>query len=241
MFEKENSFGKELPKGLNFFKASSQRERKRERAKRMAKPVLGTDSLGNQSLLLEEFIRRFEILSGKAHRCFTTAEAIAQIDSLIRERSHQGSRCYYTREALRFLQEDKRGDNPDGILLAELYEPVDGSDGLVLLREADIGITTADYAIAETGCLVEIAYSESMKLLSSLPRVNIILLRAKTVLRNLQELAPILRNLLSNESTKNMKPVITLISGPSRTSDIEMKFVLGVHGPHEVHAIIVGE
>lgn len=113
-----------------------------------------------------------------------------------------------------------------------------GENGLDFLKEADIGITTADYGIAETGGLVEVAYFDSTKLLSSLSRIHIVLVRASKVLAKLQDVAPIIRALLTG---REEKPTITFISGPSRTSDIEMKFVLGVHGPHEVHCLILEE
>jgi L-lactate dehydrogenase complex protein LldG len=191
----------------------------------MATPIVNLMSnRGN----LQEFISRFERLSGKAYRCTSVDEARSIIEKLIVERGK--GKAYFSSEVLRFL------GAAGGIERALLYEPKQDEDGLELLKEADIGITNADFAIAETGCLVEVANSDSTRLLSSLSRVNIVLVFAKDVLGELQELAPIVRHLLSEQD----KPTVTLISGPSRTSDIEMKFVLGVHGPHEVHAIIVG-
>jgi L-lactate dehydrogenase complex protein LldG len=182
---------------------------------------------------LSEFISRFERLSGKAYRCSSEQESINLMEKLISERG-QG-KCYVAKEVLDFFPSRNLLQFAGTIKGANLYDPPDSSDGLDVLKDADIGITTASFAIAETGCLVEVAFNDSSKLLSSLSRVNIVLVKATNLLQKLQDLAPILQDLLS----KKEKPTITLISGPSRTSDIEMKFVLGVHGPHEVYAIIV--
>ena len=184
---------------------------------------------------VSEFISRFEQLSGKVYRCSGGAQAVALIERIIAERS-QG-KCYFAKDVLELIEETKerRSGSVNIIRSAVMYNPQSDTDGLEIIKQADIGITTADFAIAETGCLVEIAYDDSTKLLSSLSRVHIVLLRATKILGSLQELAPILRSMLS----KGDKPTVTLISGPSRTSDIEMKSVLGVHGPHEVHAILL--
>jgi L-lactate utilization protein LutC len=199
----------------------------------MTKASIASENSFQSQDYLSEFISRFEQLSGKAYRCSSEQETINLIEKLISERG-QG-KCYVAKEALDFFPYRNPLQFALTIKSANLYDPPDSSDGLDVLKDADIGITTASFAIAETGCLVEVAFNDSSKLLSSLSRVNIILVKATNLLQRLQDLAPILRDLLS----KKEKPTITLISGPSRTSDIEMKFVLGVHGPHEVHAIIV--
>lgn len=198
----------------------------------MTTPIASINSLTNRDYLLE-FVSRFEQLSGKTYRCSAGNEASMLIQRLIAEKG-QG-KCYFTKEVLAFIQSKDDSSQPYPISSADLYDPKENTNGLDILEQADIGITTANFAVAETGCLVEVSYEDSSKLLSSLSRVNIVLLRASNILSTLQELAPILRGLLS----KKDKPTVTLISGPSRTSDIEMKSVLGVHGPHEVYAIIV--
>jgi L-lactate dehydrogenase complex protein LldG len=105
------------------------------------------------------------------------------------------------------------------------------------IEGAFVGITMADYGVSSVGCLVEVCYDDASRLVSSLTRTHVAFVRAQNLLKNLNELAIIVKKLLSEPSSR--KPAITLISGPSRTGDIEMKVVMGVHGPHEVHAIIV--
>ena len=98
------------------------------------------------------------------------------------------------------------------------------------------GITEAAFGIASTGSLVEVAYNDGTRLASAATRVHIALLDREGILHDLHDLAGVVREKLSVQR----KPVITLISGPSRTSDIELKDVVGVHGPDEVHVIIYG-
>lgn len=99
----------------------------------------------------------------------------------------------------------------------------------------DSGITEARNAVAEAGCLVEVAEEESVRLASSATDVHVALLCSSAVVASLSDLSGVIRRELS---VSGVKPVITLIGGPSRTSDIELKDVIGVHGPREVHVIV---
>ena len=100
---------------------------------------------------------------------------------------------------------------------------------------ADVGITSADYALAETGSLVMLASPEEPRLISLLPPVHIAVFPRSKILANLDELLAILPN--PAEQTSSM----VLITGPSRTADIEQILVRGVHGPGEIYAFIVEE
>ncbi len=184
---------------------------------------------------LDEFTSRFEQLAGKVYHTSGLADTISIIERLIAERG-QG-KAYCSKEVLDVLNSIEYSPlRAVPVQSAEIYNASHG-DALQILKEVDVGITKADFAIAETGCLVEIAYDDSSKLLSSLSRVHMAIVNAKNILPKLQDIASILRNILSD--SQRDKPAVTLISGPSRTSDIELKSVLGVHGPHEVHAIFI--
>jgi L-lactate dehydrogenase complex protein LldG len=99
--------------------------------------------------------------------------------------------------------------------------------------EADIGITSADYALAETGTLVMLSSPREARLISLLPPVHVAVFPRSRMLANLDELLSILPN--PAEQTSSM----VLITGPSRTADIEQILVRGVHGPGEIHAVVV--
>jgi len=98
---------------------------------------------------------------------------------------------------------------------------------------ADIGITSADYALAATGTFVMLASPQEARLISLLPPVHIAVFPRSRILANLDELLGVLP--LPAEQTSSM----VMITGPSRTADIEQILIRGVHGPGEVYAVIV--
>jgi L-lactate dehydrogenase complex protein LldG len=117
---------------------------------------------------------------------------------------------------------------------AEDLKPADAID---TISKADVGITWAQFGAARNGALVEIAYDDAVKLSSCLPRLHIALLSSSTLLPDLSLAIAKIGDLLKSETRK--KPVISIISGPSKTADIELRLIYGVHGPHAVHVILL--
>ncbi len=101
------------------------------------------------------------------------------------------------------------------------------------LAENDAGIVEADYAIAATGTLAMIGAPTRPRSLSLIPPNNIVLLSAARILPNL---AAVLSAV--GAETIAAQPMV-LITGPSRTADIEKRIVIGVHGPKELYVVIV--
>ena len=111
----------------------------------------------------------------------------------------------------------------------------------VSLREAaikaDIGVTGVDYAIAETGTCVLLARRGVSRLVSLLPPVHVAVVEEGQVLPSLDELFTLQRlDYLQGKGGGYMN----LISGPSRSADIEQTIVTGVHGPREAHMVLLG-
>ena len=96
----------------------------------------------------------------------------------------------------------------------------------------DVGITTAQAAIAETGTLVLESVDERHRLVSLVPPVHIAILNASKIVRTLGEALTLLRK------GKEISPAVTFITGPSRTADIELTLTIGVHGPQELYVIV---
>jgi L-lactate dehydrogenase complex protein LldG len=96
----------------------------------------------------------------------------------------------------------------------------------------DVGITTAQAAIAETGTLMLDSGRERHRLVSLVPPVHIAIIDASTIYTTLSETLSMLR------SGEELSPAVTFITGPSRTADIELTLTIGVHGPQELYVII---
>lgn len=111
------------------------------------------------------------------------------------------------------------------------------SDSAIFSREAcatvEVGVTSADYALADTGSLIFLSESGESRLLSLLPPCHIAIIDRAKILTGLDELFTLQPDLGASSSA------MVLITGPSRTADIEMRLVRGVHGPGELHVVIV--
>jgi len=105
--------------------------------------------------------------------------------------------------------------------------------------EADLGISGANIAIADTGTLVIVSNEGNARLVTSLPDVHIALVGYEKLVPSLDEAAAILKLLSKSGTGQRMTSYVSFITGPSRTSDIEKTLTLGCHGPKEVHIIFV--
>ena len=100
--------------------------------------------------------------------------------------------------------------------------------------EADVGITGADFALADTGTLVFFSSLEEPRLVSLLPPVHLAIVQRERLLTGLDELFTIVPDPSQKSSS------LVFLTGPSRTADIEQILVRGVHGPGEIHVVLIG-
>ena len=108
-----------------------------------------------------------------------------------------------------------------------------------LAWNADLGVSGVDYAIAQTGSCVVIPRKGVARLTSLAPPAFVALVEPDQVVESLDDLLALRR--LEYQRTRGRTPVsMTVISGPSRTADIEFTITKGVHGPGEVHLILIG-
>lgn len=103
---------------------------------------------------------------------------------------------------------------------------------------ADVGITGVDYLVAETGSLVLLARPDQPRSPSLLPPVHIAVAEASQIVPDLFDLFDLLGS-KSKSSEADLPSCITLITGPSKTGDIELRLVTGVHGPGELHVVLI--
>ncbi len=97
---------------------------------------------------------------------------------------------------------------------------------------ATCAITGVDYLIAETGTIIMLARPQQPRTASLLPPVHIAIAEKAQIL-------PDLFDLYDRIDSKNMPSCVTHITGPSKTGDIELKLVTGVHGPGDLLVILI--
>lgn len=105
-------------------------------------------------------------------------------------------------------------------------------------RDTDGASVTASFAaIAETGTLMLLSGAERPSTLNFLPDTHIVVLKRGAVVGTPEEAWDRLRA----AQPDGLPRTVNMISGPSRTGDIEMKIELGAHGPRRLHILLIDE
>lgn len=92
------------------------------------------------------------------------------------------------------------------------------------------GVSRAVYGLADTGSVVLAASPEEPRAASLLPAVHVSLLEESRILPGLAELFAAVG--------ANLPSALAIVTGPSRSADIEQVLAIGVHGPGEVHVVL---
>jgi L-lactate dehydrogenase complex protein LldG len=117
-----------------------------------------------------------------------------------------------------------------------IVEELKDSEAVNTISRADAGITWVEYGVVNQGALLEVAYDDAARLASSLPLNHIALLSSKNLLLDIGDAFSKIAEMLS---MSEKKPAISLISGPSKTGDIEMRLLYGVHGPNSLYVLML--
>jgi L-lactate dehydrogenase complex protein LldG len=177
----------------------------------------------DRNLYADLFVQKFENLGGRSFRVRNTSAVVPAIAELLVQKSAVASNSPFLRKC--------------GITgLAQVHAGFTQRDDLKeACAAADIGITSVDYALSATGSFVLLSSPNEARLVSLLPPAHIAIFPRSRILANLDELLSILPRPADQTSS------MVLITGPSRTADIEQILVRGVHGPGEIYAVIVDE
>ncbi|HKE22887.1 MAG TPA: lactate utilization protein [Bryobacteraceae bacterium] len=171
---------------------------------------------------LQSVRRSLEALAAKVHFAVTPRAARDLVETLLAGRNAVASNAPYLSEC--------------GV--ANLPGVRTGFRDAAELREACtaalVGITSADYVLADTGTLVLLSSNSEARLISLLPPAHIAVVPSSRMLTGLDELFTVL------PSPADASSSMVLITGPSRTGDIEQILVRGVHGPGELTVVLVG-
>jgi L-lactate dehydrogenase complex protein LldG len=171
---------------------------------------------------VSRFLERVEELAGSGHRVSTPADARAFVERAIEGGSAVASNAPYLAEC--------------GIPgLAGVRSSITDREELRgLCASADFGITSADFALADTGTLVLLSSPAEARLISLLPPAHIAVVPRERILSGLDELFSLVPRPADLHSS------MVLITGPSRTADIEQILVRGVHGPGKLTVLVTG-
>ncbi|MDD8015144.1 MAG: LUD domain-containing protein [Acidobacteriota bacterium] len=139
----------------------------------------------------------------------------------------EGIRRLSVSEDARPLLRDPAGD----FVFLPVQEPAD-------FETSQAGIVRADYGVAETGTLVHLDLGDVEKMIWTLPPVCAALLDAGKIAGRLADLIPEISAHL--EAPCLPGPQVSLVTGPSRTADIECQLSIGVHGPSRLLILLYG-
>jgi L-lactate dehydrogenase complex protein LldG len=105
------------------------------------------------------------------------------------------------------------------------------------ISESYIGITSADFCMADTATLVMRTRAGQARSVSLLPSIHVAVIEIDRVIADLKELYALLK-WDPQESQEGLTNCMTFISGPSKTADIEATMVHGAHGPREMYLFV---
>jgi L-lactate dehydrogenase complex protein LldF len=181
-----------------------------------AVPLAGSTTTVFQKPLKQQFIEELELVGGHAY-LLPSGELVGRLTDFLKSRGIDRVLCW---------------DQVPGLDPVQLTEA-----GIRTELKADPkvkgGITSVLAAIADTGTLVIPASPGQPLTASLLPEIHIAVVRASQLLPSLPEALSL--------PQVGQSPSTVLVTGPSRTADIEMTLTIGVHGPKELHVFLVDD
>ncbi|MFC2088553.1 lactate utilization protein C [Calditrichota bacterium] len=178
--------------------------------------------------LLDIFTQKFKSLSGELILVSDLKEAGKSINNLISQSNNK--KCItHSSSLIDTLLEQNQS-------ISSFFDKSDSKNlNSKTFSEYEIGLTATDYLVARTGSIVLRSLSAGGRRLSILPPTHIVLAERKQMVFSLDQI------LKSQELYLNTGSFATIITGPSRTSDIEKQLVLGAHGPKRLILIMVNK
>jgi L-lactate dehydrogenase complex protein LldG len=182
----------------------------------------------NAAEKLDRFQRMIESVHGEVHR--VTDET--WVDTLAELLGKRGARNLLAPRKHAIGKELRESDNAD---LPELisYDQTIEHWQPTLFNDVDAGITSTRGAIAETGSLILWPSADEPRLMSLVPPIHVAILEADQIFATFQEVLSL------QHWSRGMPTNALLISGPSKTADIEQTLAYGVHGPKELIVLVI--
>jgi L-lactate dehydrogenase complex protein LldG len=177
---------------------------------------------------VNQFQKIIESVHGEVHRC-TLESWIAQLVDILSSRSARSLLIPAAHQIGRALRDSGREDLPELLIYDEPIESWQPH----LFNEVDASITSTRGGIAETGSLILWPTPNEPRLMSLVPPIHIAVLEASELYTTFHE-AMHAQNWASGMPTNAL-----LVSGPSKTADIEQTLAYGVHGPKELIILVI--
>ena len=184
--------------------------------------------------LVDRFRRELTALGGTVHEAQTVDDVVSIVQALAVSQPNR-----------RVLAWDEKELPVPGVIAALaaagleiVSQSRDGTGSAAVRRElasCSIGLSGADGALAETGSIVIASGPGRGRLASLLPRTHVALVQRAAIVWSLPTLIASRPELVTRGAN------FVCITGPSRTADIEHVLARGVHGPADVHVILVGD
>ncbi len=177
--------------------------------------------------MFEQFKARAEGVSAEVHRCASSEDAVKfLVDFLAQEKVADQPGQYGVFADCPFLSTIDRNvlENIDGLSFEVSRERASA---------AKVGVSQVDWAMADTGTLVQDASAIDKRLVSTLPTIHVALIATAG-------LRPDMPTVLAEADPKAAN-YISMITGPSRTADIERVLTIGVHGPERLVIVFIDQ
>ena len=188
---------------------------------------------------LERFEAEFERLAGVFHRVARLEEVPAVLAQIA---AAKGAREIVGWNAAALGWDLEAGLTPHGLVVLSA-PPGEGEAERRRHREeaarAPLGVTGAEWALAETGTLILLSGPGRPRSTSLLPDTHVAVFGPGALLETLEQVGLMLEAHHADHAHVDDGGAINFITGPSRTADIELTLTRGVHGPKEVHAVFV--
>ena len=176
-----------------------------------------------------------ESLGWQVSRCSNAEDAFEFVESVVADISAKNI-VITAQGSIRDIGLSKLSNGELDVVTIDSSNEISSHDMRAKALQADVGITGVEFAIAETGTAVLSSDSETGRLVGLAPPVHIVIVKRGQVLPSLDEFF-LLRKW---QSIHGLAPqYASLISGPSRSADIEYTLVTGVHGPGDVRMVLV--
>jgi L-lactate dehydrogenase complex protein LldG len=177
------------------------------------------------------FIEELEALGGHGKRVENLDQAREYVLELAREREAKLLIRWDVDELEELGVEAPLGEN--GVEVVVWRDLADFRD---IAGKADIGLSMAEWAIAETGTLVLEGGPGKGRTVTLLPPTYVAVVPVDRILRTVPEAI----EKYAGGEAGNLPANVCFHTGPSRSGDIEMSLFIGMHGPGDVHVVLVG-